>query len=174
MARLPDLVAASPRAARSNDSARHAFVIGPAASAGITPSAASARASAASKSSMFCRHATSSQIARIAALDSIGASSGERDVLICGRPNHPRLPLPMPLIGLAVFRSQDGGPILADRGRPAAFANMHRSSSQGGLSLCVAVHYLGNRFQALREAPSMAMTMNGEVQLAAPREAVWA
>ena len=33
MARLPDLVAASASAARSNDSARHAFVIGPAAPA---------------------------------------------------------------------------------------------------------------------------------------------
>ena len=33
--------------------------------------------------------------ARIAALDSMGASRGERDVLICARPNHYRLPLPM-------------------------------------------------------------------------------
>ena len=97
MARLPDRVAASASAARSNDSARHAFVIGPAALAGITPSAASARASAASKSSMFCRVAASSQTARIAALDSIGASRGERDVLICARPNHYGLALPMPL-----------------------------------------------------------------------------
>jgi hypothetical protein len=31
---------------------------------------------------MFCRAVTSSQIARIAALDSIGASKGERGVLI--------------------------------------------------------------------------------------------
>src|SRR3954467_4184698 len=99
MARLPDLVAASARLARSNDSARHAFVIGPAAPAGITPSAASARASAASKSSMFCRVVASSQTARIAALDSIGASRGERDVLICARPNHYGLSLPMPLDG---------------------------------------------------------------------------
>jgi hypothetical protein len=48
----------------------------------MMPMAASARASAASKSSMFCRHATSSQIARIAALDSIGASRGDKAVLM--------------------------------------------------------------------------------------------
>src|SRR6185295_17447346 len=29
-------------------------------------------------------------------------------------------------------------------------------------------------FEAIQETPSMAMTMTGEVQLAAPREAVWA
>src|SRR4051794_33468443 len=52
--------------------------------------------------------------------------------------------------------------------------DLHRSSSQGSLSLCAAVHYLGETVEAIREAPSMAMTMNGEVQLAAPREAVWA
>src|SRR5687767_381566 len=97
MARLPERVAASASAARSNDSALHAFVIGPAALAGMTPSAASVRASAASKSSMFCKAATSSQIARMAALDSIGASNGESAVLICSRPNHPGLSLPMPL-----------------------------------------------------------------------------
>jgi carbon monoxide dehydrogenase subunit G len=33
---------------------------------------------------------------------------------------------------------------------------------------------LGKQLEAIQEAPSMAMTMNGEVQLAAPREAVWA
>jgi len=33
---------------------------------------------------------------------------------------------------------------------------------------------LGEQREAIREATSMAMTMNGEVQLAAPREAVWA
>jgi hypothetical protein len=31
---------------------------------------------------MFCRHAASSQTARMAGLDSIGASRGERDVLM--------------------------------------------------------------------------------------------
>src|SRR6185312_8161720 len=97
MARLPDLVAASASAARSNDSALHAFVIGPATLAGMTPSAASARASAASKSSMLCRAEASSQIARIAALDRTGASNGESEVLICGDPNHPGLSMPMPL-----------------------------------------------------------------------------
>jgi hypothetical protein len=48
----------------------------------MTPVAASARASAASKSSMFRRYDASSQTARMAALESIGASRGERDVLI--------------------------------------------------------------------------------------------
>jgi hypothetical protein len=52
------------------------------ADAGITAVAASARARAASKSSMFCRVDRSSQTARMAALDSIGASRGERDVLM--------------------------------------------------------------------------------------------
>jgi uncharacterized protein len=33
---------------------------------------------------------------------------------------------------------------------------------------------LGKQLEAILEAPSMAMTMNGEVQLAAAREAVWA
>ena len=33
---------------------------------------------------------------------------------------------------------------------------------------------LGKQLEAILEALSMAMTMNGEVQLAAPREAVWA
>jgi carbon monoxide dehydrogenase subunit G len=33
---------------------------------------------------------------------------------------------------------------------------------------------LGKQLEAIQEAPSMAMTMTGEVQLAAPREAVWA
>src|SRR5215211_7039587 len=82
IARLPERVAASASAARSYDSAWQAFVIGAAALAGITPVAASARASAASKSSMFCRYATSSQTARMAALESIGARRGERSVLI--------------------------------------------------------------------------------------------
>ena len=49
---------------------------------GITPVAASARARAASKSSMCCRHVTSSQTARMAGLDSMGASRGENEVLM--------------------------------------------------------------------------------------------
>jgi len=70
------------KAARSNAPALQAFAIGPAEPAGMTPVAASARASAASKSSMCWRYATSSQIARMAALDSIGASRGESEVLM--------------------------------------------------------------------------------------------
>jgi hypothetical protein len=48
----------------------------------MTPVAASARASAASKSSIFWRHATSSHTARMAALDSMGANKGDREVLM--------------------------------------------------------------------------------------------
>jgi hypothetical protein len=79
---LPERVAASARPARSNALALQARPIPSAALAGITPVAASARASAASKSSMCCRYATSSHTARIAALDNIGASRGDRDVLM--------------------------------------------------------------------------------------------
>src|SRR5664280_1698163 len=50
---------------------------------------------------------------------------------------------------------------------------MHRSSSNDPLPFRAGVLYLGERTRAIREA-QMAMTMNGEVQLAAPREAVWA
>src|SRR4029450_8961956 len=132
MARLPDLVAASARAARSNDSARHAFVIGPAASAGITPSAASARASAASKSSMFCSVAASSQTARIAALDSIGASRGERDVLICVGPTHPGLAMPIPLSRCTCCTCE--------------YASLRAS---GGLPFGPAVIYLGYQVKAI-------------------------
>src|SRR4029453_19347279 len=125
---------------------------------GITPSAASARASAASKSSMFCRVAASSQTARIAALDSIGASRGERDVLICARPNHSGLPLPMPLSVQLCCGCE--------------YASLFAS---GGLPFGPAVLYLGETsLRRSRRHPPMAMTMNGEVQLAAPREAVWA
>src|ERR1019366_3822500 len=52
-------------------------------------------------------------------------------------------------------------------------ANMHRSSSNDPLPFRAGVLYLGERTRAIREV-QMAMTMNGEVQLAAPREAVWA
>src|SRR5713101_979046 len=51
---------------------------------------------------------------------------------------------------------------------------MHRSRSHHPLPFGARVLYLGARPRASREAPTMAMTMNGEVQLAAPREAVWA
>src|SRR5262249_36563492 len=67
---------------RSNLSALQPAAIGPAAVLGITSQVASARASAASKSSMCCSIAMSSQTARIGPLDSIGASRGEREVLI--------------------------------------------------------------------------------------------
>jgi carbon monoxide dehydrogenase subunit G len=50
---------------------------------------------------------------------------------------------------------------------------MHRSSSITALPFAASVLYLGATGEAIREAPPMAMTMNGEVQLAAPREAVW-
>src|SRR3982074_2677152 len=56
---------------------------------------------------------------------------------------------------------------------------MHRSLSNDPLSFGPAVLYLrfdtgARRPQAFQETHHMAMTMNGEVQLAAPREAVWA
>jgi hypothetical protein len=59
-----------------------ALAIGSAALVGITPVAASARASAASKPSMCWRYVASSQTARMAALDSMGASIGESEVLM--------------------------------------------------------------------------------------------
>src|SRR5258708_18214392 len=90
MARLPDFVAASAREARSKLPALQAFVIGPAALAGITPVATSARARAASKSSICWRPAASSQTTRMAELDNIGARSEEHtselqspDHLVC-------------------------------------------------------------------------------------------
>src|SRR6185312_3467561 len=95
IARLPERVPASASAPRSNDVAWQAAAIGPAALAGMTPAATSARASAASKSSICWRHATSSQMARMATLDSIGASRGEREVLMMRGPNHSRRPLPI-------------------------------------------------------------------------------
>src|ERR1700724_2868908 len=49
---------------------------------------------------------------------------------------------------------------------------MHRSSSADPLSFDASVLYLGSK--TVRGGTIMAMTMNGEVQLAAPREAVWA
>src|SRR4029077_19377930 len=98
MARLPDFVAASAREARSKLPALQAFVIGPAALAGITPVATSARARAASKSSICWRHAASSQTTRIAALESIGASRGGRDVLILRIPISGRSETMVPLV----------------------------------------------------------------------------
>jgi carbon monoxide dehydrogenase subunit G len=54
---------------------------------------------------------------------------------------------------------------------PCAAANMHCPSPEGGLPFGADVLYLRND-EATREA-TMAMTMNGEVQLAASRQAVW-
>jgi carbon monoxide dehydrogenase subunit G len=75
---------------------------------------------------MFCRVAASSQTARIAALDSIGASRGERDVLICARPNHSGLSLPMPLSV-----------------RPCCTCEYASLIASGGLPFGPAVLYLG-------------------------------
>jgi hypothetical protein len=54
-----------------------ALAIRSTARSGMTPQAASARASAPSKSSIFCKNVASAQTARIAELDSIGASRGK-------------------------------------------------------------------------------------------------
>src|SRR6201982_709616 len=50
---------------------------------------------------------------------------------------------------------------------------MHRSSSEGALSFAPRLLYLGAKVSCDRGGPPMAMTMTGEVQLAAPRQAVW-
>jgi uncharacterized protein len=86
------------------------------------------------------------------------------------------------LVALVVVLVVALGGALAQNGSPACCAaNMHRTRSRDPLSFGPAVLYLGigccraaaatKRFQ---EANHMAMTMTGEVQLAAPREAVWA
>ena len=82
IARLPERVAASASSARSNVRPCRPSRSARPRRSGITPAAASARASAASKSSMCWSVAASSQTARMAALDSIGASRGERAVLM--------------------------------------------------------------------------------------------
>ena len=74
---LPAPGAAAAIAAISKRSILAADAIGSIASCGMTPTAACARASAASKSSMRCRRARSSTTARIAALENIGISRGE-------------------------------------------------------------------------------------------------
>jgi uncharacterized protein len=56
---------------------------------------------------------------------------------------------------------------------PHIAANMHRSFTIVALPFAAGVLYLGDRTARKPEA-AMAMMMNGEVQLAAPREAVWA
>src|SRR3954447_9430975 len=52
-------------------------------------------------------------------------------------------------------------------------ANMHRSSSVRPLSFGASVLYLGKGGKATLGGNPMAMTMNGEVQLAASRQMVW-
>jgi hypothetical protein len=88
----------------------------------------------------------------MAALDSIGASKGERAVLMAR--------------DLTI-------PVSSCQSKSAAFRGCEYASpcSDGGLPFGVGVLYLGNS-DAIREA-TMAMTMNGEVQLAASRQAVW-
>jgi len=55
-----------------------------------------------------------------------------------------------------------------------AAANMHRTPCVSALSFWTVRALLGGNRQGDPGETSMAMTMNGEVQLAAPREAVWA
>ena len=71
---MPASAAAAPTLRRSKSSARQCFAITTAAASGITPTRASARASAASKSSIPCNLATSPSIAATSALVS-GAPS---------------------------------------------------------------------------------------------------
>jgi carbon monoxide dehydrogenase subunit G len=79
----------------------------------------------------------------------------------------------MPPVGLRIFRSQPV-PLLQDL-RPACCAREYASLMVRTWPFFWAERaLLGGQFEAIREAPAMAMTMNGEVQLAAPREAVWA
>src|SRR5271165_158079 len=65
-------------------------------------------------------------------------------------------------------------PIQKRGSRAFALANMHRSSHIRPLPFGAHVLYLGATGRANRGGTIMAMTMNGEVQLAASREAVWA
>src|SRR6202035_2869761 len=138
----------------SNASALQAARIGSTALFGMTPVAASARASAASKSSMFCKVAASSQTARMAALDSIGASRGERAVLMARD------------LTILVRSCQSKSAAL----RGCEYA----SPSFGGRPFFWPWRaLLGKDNATLTREVTMAMTMNGEVQLAATRQAVW-
>src|SRR6185437_8531990 len=60
--------------------------------------------------------------------------------------------------------------ILSYRSQACRTANMSRLPSLGPLPFAAGVLYL--RLKRRTGRPTMAMTMNGEVQLAAPREAV--
>src|ERR1700760_4311058 len=53
-------------------------------------------------------------------------------------------------------------------------ANMHRYQPRGALLFVASVLYWGSPVRGSEETNRMAMTMNGEVQLPASREAVWA
>jgi carbon monoxide dehydrogenase subunit G len=90
----------------------------------------------------------------MAALDSIGASRGERAVLMAR--------------DLTI-------PLRSCQSKSAAFAtaNMHPPCPEGALPFGVGLLYLEDDDATLIREATMAMTMNGEVQLAAPREAVW-
>src|ERR1700759_2684816 len=107
----------------SKASALQAARIGSTALFGMTPVAASARASAASKSSMFCKVDASSQRPCMAGVDSIGASGGGGAVLIAR--------------DLTI-------PTRSCQSNSAAFAaaNMHLRPSEGGLPFRHGVLYL--------------------------------
>jgi hypothetical protein len=57
--------------------------------------------------------------------------------------------------------------------QPFAAANMHCPRSEGGLPFRLWRALLGGNDATLTREATMAMTMNGEVQLAASRQAVW-
>src|SRR5262249_8084627 len=120
----------------------------------MTPTAASARASAATKSSMRCTRAPSSTTARMATLENIGSS---RDDGASASVMRKRL-----------CRASDANPLAV----LVFFANPARRRRNGP---CQRAWFALSRHGRLRQgAAPMAMTMNGEVQLNASREAVYA
>src|SRR3954465_11646263 len=141
VARLPDCVAASASPSRSNSLALQALAMASAAFWGMMPTTASARARAASKSSMCCTAATASQNGRMPGLDSMGASRGESEVLMVRDLIIPASLCQSKSIGTERF----------------ACANMHRTPSLGPLSFGLPVRYLGQLVgiirQPIREAP---------------------
>jgi carbon monoxide dehydrogenase subunit G len=88
----------------------------------------------------------------------------------------------MPLLIYAYPDRETGAHFCGIRELACCAANMHRYQANGPLSFVPAVLYFRTGigaaapryFRVFRETNHMAMTMNGEVQLAAPREAVWA
>src|ERR1700738_4134705 len=96
----------------------------------------------------------------MAGLDSMGTSRGDRGGLMI-RATYPFPPASANLQVLAASISAD---VLR-----CEYASLIVLTA---LPFAPPVLYLGITGEAIREAP-MAMTMNGEVQLAAPREAVW-